>query len=784
MEDFYAKEIGGTQATAEPAGQEDFYSKEIGGGNSGAGIDYSSLKQGGGGSGEQKAPINLGEAYNIGSIRTPEYKAKYVQQLFPGAQVSLDQDKRIKVTSASGDSYIEPHRNGFVNWLKDNSTKLAEFAGDQTLPILGQMGADALAVGAAPETGGASMMGLTAANAAGAGAGRLAQQAYNKELVGEPFSGGDVAMQGAAGGASVPIAAAVGPAIRETSKILAKGIHGAIDKLGGAFPNIAESLLGVPHMNSEWLIDQTRKGRSVSEIFGRDLENANSERGGQIVRNVLFGDKDSKGLPEDFIKHYQSLIKPISGDAGKVGVLDSFFAKNLGLDKDTLDVLKTRSLSDLMSSDVTDPKAWRLLADKAIGAAERGTTAIQEEYSKVLKTVIDNTKDQYVNIKPLVDELAKGAEELRITDGLTMNKNYVGDAGKKAYETFLNKFGQIMSRDSKIAPVGGKSGGRTAGKKFTTGDLMDLLNSGIEATVNGKKVKLTPFDMTRMKVSDIRNLKAETKPFFNKLFEGTGLSQAEKRPLAQFLNGLDNALDTLPGAEPLKAMNQKYAQFQDAKDLFHTLGYGNLQEQQGVISTLKQSLSKDPAGRATSQSYLADLDNMLGSKILPELKTLGASQDVRAIDFDKSEKSLLGQMRSIHQSGASQDTQRLGADILKTVDNAIPKRASKFYNDVRDHLTAEAFNSNRQNVFKVRYLETLLGASALTAGHPVLGAAGVLAGLNLLSPQGVGKGLIAGEKIVGELAKGAPTIARGASKDAMSSQGKAALATILRHKKS
>lgn len=743
-----------------------------------SGIDYSSLQSNAGQ--EQKVPINPGDAYNIGSIRTPEYKAKYVKGLFQGSDVSIGQDNRIKVTSPQGsEMFIEPHRHGFINAIKDNATKLMEFVGDQGLPIAGQIAADA-----STASTGVGMAGMMGANAAGAMAGRGIQQAYNNQLVGEPYSGSDAVLQGAAGAASVPISAAVEPVLRQTASVLGKGVTKLVGTLGNAAPSVAESLFGVPHMNTEWLVDQMKAGRSAADIFGRSLENASPERAGQIVRNLLFGDKNSKGLPEDFMKQYQRLHGAVAGDAGKVGVLDEFFSKSLGLDKDTLDVLKTKSVSELMSPAMTDPKAWRTLADNAIGSIDHAQSDLQAQYGSILKSVIENTNDKTLNVKPFVDELKAELQKLRIVDDLTLNKNYNGDAAKKAYSTVLDKFGEILSRDKKMLPKGlGGGTSRARGGGLTAGELQDLINRGVEARVNGKKVKMTPFNISNMRLSDIRNIKAETKPLFNRLFEGTGLSQEEKRPLAQFLNRLDSAIEQVPGTQPLTAINQRYAKFQDAKDLFHTLGYGGLSEQQGVISTLKQSLSKDPATRATNQSYLADLDNMLGkNKILPQLKTLGASQDARFADYNGTEKKLIGQMRSIHQSGTSQDMQRQAADLLKTVDNAVQPRAYKFYNDMRDHLTAEAYSSNRQNVFKVRYLETLLGSSLLTAGHPMLGALGVLGGLNVFSPAGIGKGIMAGENALGAASSGTLKAVSDAGKAAVSPGGRAALASILRKK--
>lgn len=776
MEDFYSKEISGNSATvqSDQTGQ-DFYSKEIGNQQTPDTTNYSNLIN----KDEQAAPINLGQAMNIGSIRTPEYKAKYVKGLFAGSDVAIQPDNRIKVTSPQGsEMFIEPHRHGFINAIKDNATKLAEFVGDQGLPIAGQMAADATAV-----SSGAGMAGLIGANAAGAAAGRGVQQAYNNQISGEPYSAGDVALQGVAGGMAPPIAAAVEPVLKSAAGALSRGVSKLVNALGNAAPSVSESLFGVPHMNTEWLVDQMRAGRSAADVFGKNLSNASPERGGQIVRNLLFGDANPKNsTPENFIKQYQRLHAPIAGDAGKVGVLDDFFSKSLGLDKDTLDVLKTKSAGELLSPSVTDPKAWRTLADNAVSSIQSAQNDLQTQYGAVLKSVIEKTNDKTLNVRPFVDELKNELQKLRIVDGLTLNKNYNGEAAKKAYQTVLGKFGDILSRDEKLIPLGGGGSGRARGKGFTAGDLQDLINRGVETTINGKNVKMTAFDVANMRLSDIRNIKAETKPLFNKLFEGTGLSQEEKRPLAQFLNRLDGAIQNVKGTEPLTAINQKYAKFQDAKDLFHTLGYGGLSEQQGVISTLKQSLATDPATRATNQSYLGDLDTMLKNKILPQVKALGASQDARFADYNGTEKKLIGQMRAIHQSGASQDMQRQAADILKTVDNAIPQKQYKFYNDMRDHLTAESYSSNRQNVFKVRYLETLLGASALTAGHPILGAAGVLGGLNAFSPAGVGRFVMGGEKLLNGTAGTGANIAKSAGNVAMSSGAKAALASILRKK--
>lgn len=716
---------------------------------------------------EEAAPISLGQAANLGTIRTPEYKAEYLKQALGNQNVSVADDGRIKITDKSGnDSYVEPHRQGIINWLKDNSTKLAEFVGEQGLPIAGQIGADIATAAAAPETGGTSLLASGAANTAGAAFGTGIRQAYANQLIGEPYSAGDVALQGAAGGASVPIAAAIAPVAKGAVRAFGSLVGKVAKPLVDAFPSIAEPLFNVSHMNSEWLIQQMRDGKPASEIINE--ENANPGRAGEIVRNLLFGDRNGKTIAENFVPQYQRLLKPIASEPGRIKVLDDFFSKNLGLDKDTLDILKTRSASELLDPELRDPRAWRNLANVGINSIGGASKNWQDQYGKVLNDVIEKTKNQSLNISPSLKEMQDSLVNSRILDdsGQAINNNYSGKSAKEGYGDILGKLKQIDTGGEKDNI---RSSGR--GLTLTPAQYQDLLN------------KKQPFDLTKMRVSDIRDFKAEVQPLLDRTFNGTGMSDAEKRPLAQFINKLDTALEGLKGAAPLKEMNKKYANFKNAESFFRSLKDGDVQQQQGVISQLRQALSKDPATRATNQSYITDLDNQLGkNKILPRLKLLGAAQDLNAANYNEATTSLVKQMKSIHQSGLNQDAQKEGANLLKTIDNAIPQKAYKFYNDMRDHLTAEAFSSNRQNFLRVRALDAMLGVTAITSGHPALGSLGVLYGMQAFSPKGIGKGIVH----LNELSRGATNIAeKGASKfngAVTSPQAKALLASLIKRK--
>lgn len=733
---------------------------------------FGSADQGTGGAAPQNesaAPINMGQAVNLGTIRTPEFKMKYLQQLFPNTPIALADDGRIQV----GDTFIEPKRQGIINWFKDNATKLSEFVGEQGLPIAGQMGADAMAMMAAPETGGASMLGLGAANAAGAAAGTGARQAYANQLIGEPYSGTDAALQGVAGAASVPISNAVASVARKAVRVMGNGVGKIADAVGTSFPSIAESLFQVPHMNSEWLMSEMRAGRPAAEIIND--QNLSPGRGGEIVRNLLFGDKNAKGVAEEFIPQYQRLIKPIAGDQAKVSTLDKFFSDGLKISQDTLDAMKKHSASELLDPSLTDPRAFRTLADSATKAIDNAQVELQKRYGGVLNNVIDKTKNHAINIADDMKELKNSLKEIRILsdDGDYINGSYTGQAAKKAYGTILGKFDEIFSNT----------------KGYTTQDLKYLAKKQGQKLTEGtgrstaQKQMLEPFALDKMRVSDIRNFKSEIQPLFDRAFEGTGLSQEEKRPLAIFLSKLDKKLESLPGAGPLKEMNAKYANFQEAKSFFSSINQGTREEQEAVIGRLRQGLSSNDSTRETMQSYISDLDNQIGkNKILPRLKMLGASQEARFADYGTSTEKMVRELRSLHQAGMGQDVQRLTAEGLKEVDNSIKQRSYKFYNDMRDHLTAEAFGSNKQNIFKVRAIETLLGAQFLTSGHPVLGSAGVLLGLSHFSPKGIGEKIVGldnlGRGLGGSIDSGAHNISARLS----SPQARALLASLIRKK--
>lgn len=731
----------------------------------------------GGSSNESSANIGLGQAANLGAIRTPEYKVKYLQQALNNPNVSVAEDGRIKVMDKNGnDSYIEPHRNGVLNWLKDTGTKLAEFAGEQGAPLIGQIGADMAVAGAAPESGGASLLGMGAANAAGAAAGTGARQAYANQLIGEPFSGPDMAGQALAGGASVPIGAAMGAASKGASRYMGKMLGKTAVALGDSFPSVAEALIGVNPNASEWLINQMKPvsaggaGRLATDIL--DPNKADSSVGGKIVRRLLFGDADAAPSSDLFLKQYQRLIKPIAQDAGRVSTIDTFISKTLGLSQDTLDVLKKRPAAELLDPLMTDPRAWINMADQATGSIKFAEKTLQDKYAPVKKAFVDLNKDRSMNISDLVDNLLNESKKLGVVE--TINginqidrKGYSGEAGKKAYGFIMDKLGVTMP---KMEAGRTRSGFSAKAIQYLT----DKQSSGA------------------MKVSDILEFKAKTKPLFNRLFEGTGLSAEEKRPIAQFISDLNERIYALPGSKPIQEMNARYGKLEQAMEYFTSLKEGGISEQQGVIGGLKKALSNDPQIRDTAQSFIKDLDNQLPkNKILPRLQTLGAAQDIKYAKYGDSATSLIGQMKSIQQTGTNPDMQREAANILKTVDNAIHQRAFKFYDDMRDHLTAEAFSSHKANFLRVRALLSVLGpitgAALITKGHPLAGSLAVLGGMSAFSPAGLGATIRGGSRLYGQaqnMMSGAGAAMGNAANNQMSQSAQRALIASLLKKAS
>ena len=136
------------------------------------------------------SPATLGERAKLGIPRTAEYKAKLAAQMWGTERVTMDEKGAIYKDGMK----VDPDNQSWVDFIKDAPGEIAEGI-TNLLPVWGQIGADALVTAAAAPSGGASLALLSAANAGGALAGEAIKQKLAYDLIQEPPSSIELAMQ-------------------------------------------------------------------------------------------------------------------------------------------------------------------------------------------------------------------------------------------------------------------------------------------------------------------------------------------------------------------------------------------------------------------------------------------------------------------------------------------------------------------------------------------------------------------------------------------------------------
>lgn len=802
MEDYFSQEILGQKQEA-PVTQDapvDYFSKEIGGNDiSQTQSDEIPLVPnvlGKGKTQEGSSPLNVGERFNLGTIRTDEYKIKYLQELFPKAQVSQLEDGRLTING----EVINPKSDGIAQWLKNSAGNISEWAGGSALPLGGQILADMGMISATPATGGASLLGLAGANAAGATAGELAQQSYANKLVGEPFSAGDVGMEAGLGAATPYIGKMIEPMAKGMLRPFGVVLNKIGDKLNPIAPEVSAAITGVEKGHFDHIFAEKAKGRSIADILtphgGFDPADANAQS--RIAKRVLFGDVSAEGKPEELIRQYNRLVKPVSNDPARKSVIKEMFQSLVPeLDDNALTMIE-RHGTNLLDPKYLKGDAYLLEAKNItdiLHNAERSLgrqfdpvfQAIHKTGSRIGSTEVNTGKvfqDFMDSLKPSSGNRIALANE----DG-----QLVQSAGRestvKLFKDFFKNLGVEIDVDKGIAVGITKHDKQALAEKMrmSISEVEDLLKSGdvtvgnmnprlkaqMEATlgVAGKVNKLPE----RMTIAELDKGLLRNKSLINK---AENLEGSEK---TMFFNLIRNLRGEIAKKyAPYGRVNKAYSLFEDASEAMGMKDFG--QSGQDKVRSLIKQISDTQAPDQTPRFLIKEIDGMLSrsESILNRIDKFNAAQKVFGSNLVGAEQNFLRTLRSIN---SPDPTKALVHESLSKFDSAIKQNMYKFFVDAKDSASAQALANRQVNYFKGRALAYMLGAGTVFHINPLLGIGAIGGTIAASSPKNYSKLILGAEKLgarATSMSKGRGTIGKFYGQP----KGRAVLATLLRSKNS
>lgn len=664
----------------------------------------------------QPSPVNIGQRIAAALPKNLPDKIEALKRSGVNPDlISVAEDGSLNV----GGSPINPTPEGFADFFRELPANAA-ITTINNAPLVGQIGADALAVGLAAPSGGLSLLGAIGANAAGAAAGESARQLGAFAVSGEKINPNEIKLQGAIGGAVPPIAKGIGVAGKAVIGQMAKPLSALSNKFGDSLPGIMESVGQIPREETADLVSQMRIGRNPESILNPKV--ADSRVPTQIKNRVFFGDENAEETTSNLINTYKKHVSGVS-DKNQESILDEFYRNTFGISQETLNSMKVYDSSELTSAKNTADFSYRSTAEEVQQILNKAGDSLEKKYGEVLDSTLKNYPNAKIQLKSAINDMIAGGERSQILIDGKINPNYTGKEASKVYQSVLDRFKVSSGLNPKNNPEALKllSKDPSMAKYLGFSDVSKYAES------------LSP----REAYSILKDLK----PLLNKSFE-RGLSNEEQAPLAGFLEEIRNQISglgekTANGLTPLQDINSKYGKFKDLSKLFGGLNGNNPESILRVGNTLKSAYQD-----GSLSSYVKDIDNFIPEsyKIYPKIRVLGAAQELN----DKSSAGLLSRKALEFTKKIRNINQRSEDKALLSVFDSSLK--DKFMRKAQDHSIASTYASRPQNLFRARAMVYLIGGGALGAINPALGAAALVGGIAATSPQGLSKALIYGSK--------------------------------------
>jgi len=698
-------------------------------------------------------PLSIGESAISALPRTPEGKAEAIRRMqLPFVNdVSIDNDG--KSVLINGQKFEDMDISHPMTVIKG----LSRFVG-HNLSMLGQIGGLALA----PETGGASALAIQGLfSATGSMIGEEAQQLGAQAVSGEKPSMGATITQGAIGGAAPYIGAGIEKGLGVAAqglRAMQKPTENLVLKLGDSFPEVAETLLGINRGDAQHILDTVKEGRSLKTVFNGkigDLPTADVGVPNALANRVFYGGDNVENTTENFINTYKGHIANAQRPED-IKLIDNIYQDTHKLTPEALDTIKKNDASVLTNPFYASDGGGRNVAEKVSSMLSSGkeakfddayTQAVGNLYKQGTKSQM-SLADEYGNVitklGPISQNNPNGVGAL-LSSG-AVNPNYGTRQEREAINNFLNIFE-----------------GSGVGKSKDIQQILDIASAkGASIEVGGKINKVSDLvgNLNEVSASKAYEFMKYAKTPLNIVNKIGGEASA---PIGEFVKGVSDKLATL--SPELAGLNKQYSEFMDLNGIMGNIKGGSLND----VNALKAAY-KNP----TVQSAVSNLDNLLGTKMLPEVNRLGTANEIKGVDFDNSKNLFMKKLKGIN------DLKNPAIDEIKNQLRSFDAVSRlKFLQDAQDHASASEFINKPQSFFKSKYMGYLLAGQIVGGPLGMLGSLGV--GMTVTNPRNVMKALMAGQGVLQDNV--IPKAIEGAGKKVASKAGQVALSQILRKQK-
>ena len=573
---------------------------------------------------------------------------------------------------------------GFFNDIGNNLSRWTA----HNLPLLAGIGST-LALG--PEAGIPIQAAVAGIGAMGGSA--LQQTAGNAAGSQEGANVGEALWQGGINAMGPPVGALAGKVAETGLKMVQKPLELAMKHTGDGFEELSQVLWGLERGNTRDLLAQFKTGRPVSEIV--NTVNADSSIPNKLAKQVFFNDQQ-QGI-DSFARSYQKHLTNATNPTDRT-TLDNIYQDLFpNINQNTLDALKKYNAGEILSPTYTADTAYRNIGSQISTALQKGEKDyFENRFGSALGNLYKSGKTQKLDLSQDYDTLITklgprneanptGINAL-LSDG-SINPNYGSKAEREALKQFLGNFKPEIEG---LRGVVGKG-------QFTVADLMKA-NPNSTMMVNGSPISMQSASnvLSEMPASRAYDIFRDAKAPLNQIFKAEGEAGG---PIAEFRKSITNKIGTLN--PELAKVNADYTKFMSLKQAM-----GDINPYTGIEKQLKGLYQS-----GTLQTYAADLDNLLNTKVLPQIEKLGAAQDLKELEYKTLQKGI---DRFVTETKDINNLKNAHIDEIRKRYQAFDSVSSTpFLRQAQDHSIASEILNKPASWFKMKSIGFLLGGTVL-----------------------------------------------------------------------
>ena len=680
----------------------------------------------------QPSPLSFFERLDMSVPTTVDSKAELLSQMVkPGTEITILPNNKFVIDGIA----VDPSPTGFKTFFQDlPSDMLADMFGPG-LPVLGQIGFE---IAGSPLIAGATAVGgpaggiaaASALGAAGSAAGQTARELRAKQLINEPINTGAIANQAVIGGFGSGTGRALQPAV---STIIRGGFNifeKIAKKLGDGFVPVAQGFFGVVREAAERVSNAVASGRSTASFLNAKV--ADPKFVVDTVRRTFLGSPTAERSIRSVILQARNLVQSAKTSVDK-SIIKQQVGRIFGLSSQTVERMLNRPINKLLNPVAVGDDALKMLARRISGSIRQAIKQASQTRDRILKESLEDNliSKRSVDMDDIVTQMLRELDisqgsKVGILEGGSMNPLSTDEGSKVIFKRLFHIIKSLKA------------------KKFTVGQIISVDDFR-------SLQKVVPDQIGKVKIGDLNKFLINIQSLVDDGFQGSRLSGQGKVVLFKFIKQLRQKFNAL--VPQVARQNERINTLKTAEEFFNVIDTGDLSATTRVIGFLKKAVSKDPAIRSTAREGLQKIDDLVGKgRILPLLDDITAASELMGTNITDGIENVARLGQRVFTKEAAQEIE---VSILRQLDSSIGSSKFKFFENLLDHATADAFLNKPSNFFKGRGLLFLLGGGVGTSLGGVQGAALGAGGTMALSNPRI---LVSGAQLLQKLL---PIIQRG-----------------------